>query len=176
MPQFIPTKSFSQGVESHGGHHFDGSGGGERGPDGQVAAVVELEAAHGESPVGELLDHAERVIHPAVPLLRQFLLANQKLRRIVFGDETAGVRIVVLFHREIRTHIERGGEDESAVVVGVVADEVHAAGGEKVVFGLQHNRSFTLVETWHAASRIFRGQRYDFLGNTQKALTIAKAN
>jgi hypothetical protein len=32
-----------------------------------------------------------------------------------------------------------------------------------VAFGLQHNRNFTLVETWHAASRIFRGQRYDFL-------------
>ena len=54
-------------------------------------------------------------------------------------------------------------KDESAVVVGVVADEVHAPGGEKVAFGLQHNRNFTLVETWHAASRIFREQRYDFL-------------
>ena len=131
-----------QGVESHSGHHLDGGGGGERSPDGQVAAVVELETAHGKSPVGELLDHAERVIHPAVPFLRQFLFANREFCRIVFGDETAEIRIIVLFHSEIRAHVERGGEDEPTVVVGVVTDEVHAPGGEKVAFGLRHNRNF----------------------------------
>ena len=49
---------------------------------------------------------------------------------IVLGREMV---IVVLrgIYGQVGAHVERGGEYESAIVVGMVADEVHAPGGEK---------------------------------------------
>jgi hypothetical protein len=73
---------------------------------------------------------------------RQLLFSEGESSGIVFGGEVVTI-ILRRTYSQIGAHIERGGEYKSAVVVGMVADEVHAPWGEKVPFSFLHSRKFS---------------------------------
>ena len=74
--------------------------------------------------------------------LRQLLFSEGEGGGIVLGGEVVTI-VLRGTYGEVGAHIERGGKYKSAIVVGMVADEVHAPGGEELPFGFLHNWNFS---------------------------------
>ena len=120
-----------QGVQGHGGHHLDGGRRGERRPDRQVAPIVEIVTFHIPPPVRKFFEHSQRIVHPGVLTLSQLFASQRKTPRLTVRGEDTRKMVFPFRHRKPSAHIEGGGEDETAVIVGVVADKVHTPGGKE---------------------------------------------
>ena len=118
--------------------HLQGGGRGKAGALGHVAGDHQVEAAQGVATGLQMLDHAADVVAPAlIRVMGDGLVQAEQipLVAVVGGDHVHQV-VAAPADGDAGLVVDGTGQHEAVVVVGVLADEVDAAGGAHQQVGL----------------------------------------
>jgi hypothetical protein len=114
------------GIEQRRDRHLERGRAREAGLARQVARQREVEARHGQRLAAKRFDHARHVVEPATAALAAAGLD------LAGGAERGGVdpqsRVAAARGHRDRRAVDRARQHETAVVIGVLADQVDAAG------------------------------------------------
>ncbi len=121
-------------VKSYGGYQFDRSRGGESAFVRDVAAVEHLKTLCLKSFFRQFAENAERIINPLITLFFIQFVQTDTGPVVKIGGGHANHRIIGFADCEIGPEAQCARENISAVIIGMLADQVDAAGGKEKLY------------------------------------------